>query len=139
LKEQSFAEQHMSRSPFQTGFQGTWGAGVGLRKALVHQKQQLAIMHMQNGATHFTEPGRVAAVGRHGEVGDGGGEGVSGWDEGEEGAGTEGVGGVRVEEGLLGMGEEEGGGGEGWEEVGVGEVAVLVKAGGGWGGGGLAA
>jgi len=42
---------------------------------------------------------------------------VSGWDEGEEGAGTEGVGGVRVEEGLLGVGEEEGEGGRGWDEV----------------------
>ena len=66
----------------------------------MHQKQQLAIMHMQNGATHFTEPGCVITVSRHGEVGDGGGEGLSGWDEGEEGAGTEGVGGVGVEEGL---------------------------------------
>jgi len=85
--------------------------GVGLRKALGHQKQQLAIMHTQNGATHFMEPGHVVTVSRHGEVGDGGGEGVSGWDEAEEGAGTEGIGGVGVEEGLLGMGEEEGEGG----------------------------
>ena len=37
------------------------------------------------------------------------------------------------------MGEEEGEGGQGWYEVVVGEVTVLVKAGGGWGGGGLAA
>jgi len=92
LKEESFTKQHMSWLPFQTSFQGTWGAGVVLRKSLGHQKQQLAIMHTQNGATHFMEPGHVVTVSRHGEVGDGGGKGVSGWDEGEEGAWTEGVG-----------------------------------------------